>query len=110
MAGALASLWMMERLNQLEVLLVRDCSECSRIDSWADCFRLSILDDFGLSGSVASLRYSWARACDAVGRAFGSHMRHQVTKWLRDAGHAGWRSIVSKECGAICAISFYQDQ
>lgn len=70
-----------------------------------DCLRpRSFDDDFGLvSGSTASLKYSWLRACAEVGLCFGSHSRHQVTKSLRLCGHCGALKIVSNECGAICA-------
>jgi hypothetical protein len=54
----------------------------------SDCLRPSSreVEDFGRRGSTASAKYSWFSACVEVGLFLGSHIRHQVTKWLKDAG------------------------
>ncbi len=80
-----------------------DVAESLEFRPMSDCFRPRILeaDDLGRSGSTASAKYSWARACVDVGRLLGSHIRHHVTKWLSDAGHCGGCRMVSMACGAI---------
>src|SRR3569833_613904 len=80
-----------------------DVAESLEFRPRSDCFRPRILDaeDLGRSGSTASVKYSWARAWVEVGRRLGSHIRHQVTKWLSEAGHCGDCRMVSMECGAI---------
>ena len=108
-AGTLISRWIRDFRNQLDVLVVND-----GIDSGAslkesvllltlDCFRLlsNREEDFGRRGSKASLKYSCERAWVEVGLFLGSHIRHQVTKSLRLAGHCGGLSMVSRACGAI---------
>jgi hypothetical protein len=63
----------------------------------SDCLRPRIreAEDLGRIGSTASAKYSWARACDEVGRFLGSHIKHQVTNWLSEVGHWGVCRMVS---------------
>jgi hypothetical protein len=93
-----------DRLNHEEVFEVRrgEASGESFADN-SDCLRLSIREDEDLSrrGSNASWKNSCASACADVGRARGSHNKHQVTNWDKLAGHCGDCKMVSKECGAI---------
>jgi hypothetical protein len=65
----------------------------------SDCLRPRSLedDDFKRTGSKASWKYSWAKACVDVGLFRGSHIRHHVTKLARLAGHCGVCNIVSME-------------
>lgn len=69
----------------------------------SDCFLPSSRDveDLGRNGSTASAKYSWFKACADVGLFFGSHIKHQVTKLLRDEGHSGGCRMLSSEWGAI---------
>jgi hypothetical protein len=62
----------------------------------SECFRpRSREDDLGLRGSTASTKNSCSIACFDVGRFFGSHIKHHVTKLLKDKGHCGGCRIVS---------------
>src|SRR5262249_52760815 len=107
--GALASRWIRDFRNQLDVFVVNDWRDSgaslkeSALLLTLDCFRLfsSREEDFGRRGSRASLKYSCERAWVEVGLFFGSHIKHQVTKSLRLAGHCGGLRMVSSVCGAI---------
>lgn len=68
----------------------------------SECFRPRRReDDLGLRGSTASAKKSCSIACFEVGRFFGSHIRHQVTKLLKASGQCGGWRIVSIAWGAI---------
>ena len=103
-AGAL-SLAISDLLNQDGFAEKGDDSFVSLADLKlrSECFRprSRAVEDFGRRGSTASLKYSWPRACFEVGRFFGSHIKHDVTKLLNEAGHCGDCRMVSIECGAI---------
>ena len=55
-------------------------------ESTLECF-LDSNRDLGRNGSAASAKYSCCSACAEVGRLFGSHIKHQVTKLLSPRGH-----------------------
>lgn len=74
----------------------------------SECFRpRSREEDLGRRGSTASEKKSWSIACLEVGRCLGSHIKHQVTKLLKLAGHWGGGRMVSIAWGAICHESAY---
>lgn len=82
---------LVERVGESCVSLVGD------LTLFSDCLRprSRAVEDLGLKGSTASAKYSWFIACVEVGRFFGSHIRHQVTKLLRAAGHCGAGKMLS---------------